>query len=172
MQKYRFLTRLRRTAMSLMTVGLVVVIVACSSIDCPLNNTVYTNYKVMKTETQPDTLKDTLTIWTSRPGMTDSIIVNRNLNTTALKLPISYMNDKDVLFFQFKTQDGGVCVDTVTVSKTNTPHFESVDCSPNYFHEITGIMSTHNRIDSIVIMNKTVNYDAKDNFYIYFKRNN
>lgn len=142
---------------------------ACSSIDCPLNNTVYTNYKLMKTDIVPDTLRDTLNIWVVRPGMTDSIIINRNLNTMSLKLPISFTNDVDVLCFQRKNGAGLMCIDTVRIAKTNTPHFESVDCAPNYFHEITAVTTTHNGIDSIAIKHKTVDYDAKDNFYIYFK---
>ena len=145
------------------------VVSACSSIDCPLNNTVYANYKLMKTDIVPDTLRDTLNIWAVRIGMTDSIIVNRNINTMSLKLPVSFTNDVDVLCFQRKNDADFMCIDTVRIEKNNTPHFESVDCAPNYFHEITSVTTTHNGIDSIVIKQKTVDYDAKDNFYIYFK---
>lgn len=53
--------------------------------------------------------------------------------------------------------------------KGNYPHFESVDCGAAYFHKITEVKTTHNYIDSIVINNKEVNYDAsKAHFYIYF----
>ena len=59
--------------------------------------------------------------------------------------------------------------DTVTVKKENYSHFESVDCGPSFFHTITDVKTTHNYIDSIVINNKEVNYDAsKAHFYIYF----
>ena len=64
-------------------------------------------------------------------------------------------------------------LDTVTVTKENHPHFESVDCSPAYFHTITAVSTTHNAIDSVVIKNPDVNYDtSKKHFYIYFKHRN
>ncbi|MDO5446357.1 MAG: DUF6452 family protein [Prevotellaceae bacterium] len=153
-------------------VVMMTIITACSSIDCPLNNTVYTNYKLMKANMTPDTLRDTLYVLTARPMTTDSLLINRNLNTTSLKLPISYTNDEDVLYFYIKPAEGRSTIDTIRIAKTNTPHFESVDCAASYFHEITNVTTTHNRIDSVVVKDKIVNYDAKDNFYIYFKARN
>ena len=61
-------------------------------------------------------------------------------------------------------------VDTVRIKKENFAHFESVDCQAAYFHEITSVMTTHNIIDSIVIKNPNVNYDATTaHFNLYFK---
>lgn len=147
------------------------VVTACSSIDCPLNNTVYANYMVKNAELQPDTLKDTLYVWTPRKvaELGDTVLINRNVKTTAFSLPVSYANDVDVLCFLRQTVQHTSLLDTVWVYKTNTPHFESVDCSPNYFHEITDVKLTHNGIDSIAVANKIVNYDQRENFYIFFK---
>ena len=39
---------------------------ACSSIDCPLNSLVYTQYQLMNAAGRVDTLADTLTISTKR----------------------------------------------------------------------------------------------------------
>lgn len=146
-------------------------VTACSSIDCPLNNTVYTIYVLKNAELKPDTLKDTLYVWTPRQvtELGDTVLLNRSVRTTTFSLPMSYVNDVDVLCFLRQTTKQTLLLDTVWVYKTNTPHFESVDCSPNYFHEITDVKLTHNGIDSIVIASKTVNYVPKDNFYIYFK---
>ena len=56
------------------------------------------------------------------------------------------------------------------VTKTNEPHFESVDCGLNYFHTLTGVRFTRHAIDSVVINQKSVNYDVSPkHFYIYFK---
>lgn len=141
---------------------MVMFIAACSSVDCPLNNTVYTKYKLMGRVT---TLPDTLTISTTRTNGTDSILLNQQVNTDSFSLPISYAQDEDVLYF--KTNN---LLDTVWVGKTNEAHFESVDCGVNYFHTLTGVRFTRNAIDSIIINNKTVNYDAsKTHFFIYFK---
>ena len=45
---------------------------ACSTLDCPLNNTVYTKYRLAGNIT---TLTDTLTISTNRIEGTDSVLI-------------------------------------------------------------------------------------------------
>ena len=102
---------------------MVLTVVGCSTLDCPLNNTTY----------------------------------------------MSYHQPEDVFYFEIRNRDHQVWKDTVTVKKENYSHFESVDCGPSFFHTITEVKTTHNYIDSIVINNKEVNYDAsKAHFYIYF----
>ena len=141
-------------------VFMVLAMVGCTSLDCPLNNTVYTKYKLMGDN---KTLKDTLTISTKKIEGTDSVLINKDVNVDSFSLPMSYSQNEDVLLFK----------DTVTVSKENRSHFESVDCSPSFFHTITDVKTTHNYIDSIVINQKEVNYDAsKAHFYIYFGNRN
>jgi hypothetical protein len=138
------------------------IIVSCSSVDCPLNNTVYANYKLMGKVT---TLTDTLTISTTKQDGFDSILINKQVNTDSFFLPISYGQDVDVLYFQTNS-----LVDTVWIEKTNHPHFESVDCGLNYFHTITRVRCTRHAIDSIVINQKEVTYDiSQQHFHIYFK---
>lgn len=104
---------------------------------------------------------------------TDSVLINKDVNVDSFSLPMSYSQNEDVLFFEIHTLSKQVFKDTVTVSKENRSHFESVDCSPSFFHTITGVKTTHNYIDSIVINQKEVNYDAsKAHFYIYFGNRN
>lgn len=137
-------------------------IMSCSSIECPLNNVVYTNYQLRGPVT---TLPDTLTISTMRTDGLDSVLINQQVNTDSFSLPVSYGKEEDVLFFRTNH-----LLDTVWVTKTNEPHFESVDCGLNYFHTLTGVRFTRHAIDSVVINHKSVNYDASPkHFYIYFK---
>lgn len=154
-------------------IAVALLVCACSSIDCPIQNTVYTTYKVYNRSEKVDTLRDTLTVYSKRVEGTDSVFLNKDIKVTDFSLPISYTADADTLFFQFKNVNSIIFNDTVTVSKTNTPHFESVDCSPSFFHTLTGLKYTKNRIDSIAIKNTTVSYDAsKEHFHIYLKSNN
>jgi len=145
----------------------------CSSLDCPLNNTVYSKYKLdgnIKQLTQ-----GTLTVFSHRINGEDTILLNMQENADSFMLPMSYSGHEDSLFFEVRNNDEErVFLDTVTVAKENHPHFESVDCSPSFFHTIVGIKTTHNLIDSIVIKQKDVNFDAtKTHFLIYFgTRNN
>ena len=142
-------------------VFMVLAMMGCTSLDCPLNNTVYTKYKLMG---------DNKTL---KIAGTDSVLINKDVNVDSFSLPMSYSLNEDVLFFEIHTLSKQVFKDTVTVSKENRSHFESVDCSPSFFHTITDVKTTHNYIDSIVINQKEVNYDAsKAHFYIYFGSRN
>lgn len=151
---------------------LLLLISSCSSIDCPLNSLVYTQYQLRNAAGEVDTLStDTLTISTTRADGNDSVVLNKSVRTTEFTLPISYANTQDVFFFELKdTLTKASTIDTVSVTKENTPHFESVDCAPAFFHTITSVTHTSHRIDSIVINNPEVNYDTtKKHLYIYFK---
>ena len=92
---------------------------ACSTLDCPLNNTVYTKYRLAGNIT---TLTDTLTISTNRIEGTDSVLINKDVNVDSFILPMSYSLLEDSLFFETRNADNRLLRDTVTVQKTNTPH--------------------------------------------------
>lgn len=147
---------------------------ACSSVDCPVQNTVYTVYHLYKSDGMRDTLSDTLSVSTTRRNGTDSVLLNRSVKTSSFELPISYNDPEDTLFFEIKdtTANSIAVYDTVYVKKDNQPHFESVDCNISFFHNITGVRWTTNAIDSITINKASVNYDAStEHFHIYFKTN-
>lgn len=137
---------------------------ACSSIECPVQNTVATIYAC------GDTLKDTLTVHIKQRGGKDTILLNKQINATGFKLPVSYQRAVDTLFFETTRL---AVVDTVWVEKVDLPHFESVDCGVSYFHELRSIRSTNKGIDSIVIVKSFVDYDPSNaHIRIYFKSRN
>ena len=143
-----------------------VAMVSCNSLDCPLNNTVYTKYRLAGDIT---TLADTLTISTNRQEGSDSVLINKDVKVDSFILPMSYSQPEDSFFFETRNIDHKVYIDTVVVKKLDHPHFESVDCKPSFFHTITDVTTTHHRIDSIVINHKDVTYDeTKPHFLIYF----
>lgn len=140
---------------------------SCSTIDCPLNNTVSTSYKL---KGALSTLADTLTITTPRMDGNDTVVLNRAIKIDSFILPISYSRPEDVFYFTMTNAENKKFIDTVRVTKENFPHFEAVDCPAAVFHKINRVTFTHNAIDSVVINNQHVNYDAtKAHFYIYFK---
>ena len=127
------------------------VLCACNTINCPLNNVVYVTFSMA------DTLKDSLTVWTILPDNTNDTLINREVNVTSMKLPA-----KDALY---KTTIN----DTIRISKDDQPHFESVDCGPVFFHTITDVSSTNHLIQSVTINNSKVDYDAsKTNIKIQY----
>lgn len=137
----------------------------CSSVDCPLHGTVHGVWTL-----DGDTLRDTLTVSTTRADGNDSVLLNRLTATTAFALPVSYGNAHDVFFFERADTAGRHAIDTVTVAKDDQPHFEAVDCNPVFFHTITAVTTTHHGIDSIVVAERNVNFDSSHaHFKIHFK---
>ena len=146
---------------------------ACSSIDCPVQNSVYTNYALYKADGTRDTLHDTLSVLTFTAAGQDTVVFNRGVGLTGFSLPISYVNPCDTFYFGLKQEsdDTQWIIDRVCINKLNTPQFESVDCQVAYFHTITSVETTHNFIDSIVINNPNVDYDTeRQHFRIYFTK--
>ena len=136
---------------------------ACASIDCPVNNIVETVYSLQKPDGTADTLGvDTLWIWTPRADGTDIVLINRLCGTkaTQFSIPVSYTQTEDVVCLQVQDTIGTGWKDTIWVTKENHAHFEGVDCKANYFHTITSARSTHRIIDSVIINKTEVNYDA------------
>lgn len=136
---------------------------SCSSIDCPVETRVAVQYEV------PDTLKDTLWVFTRRADGKDTLL-NRLVNTTHFSLPISYQNPEDTLFFVVADTSHVMTLDTVFVTKEDIPHFESVDCAAHFFHRLSSVRCTGIGIDSIIINTPLVDYDQKaTHLRIYFK---
>ena len=146
---------------------------ACSSIDCPVKNTVAVYYDMSQYndegELVADTLKDTLWVWTQRSDGKDTLL-NRLVDKTRFALPISYQHPEDMLVFAIRDTSLVYTLDTVWLKKEDIPHFESVDCAAHYFHELTGVRCTHNGIDSLVISTTSVTYDdAVTNLRVFLK---
>lgn len=166
-----------RGALGVLAVAFLVVhfqfLFSCTSIDCPVQTTVSVKYALMKADGTADTLGvDTMWAWTTRTDGNDTLVLNRLCGTsaTSFTLPVSINQPEDVFCLLLCDTTGNFWVDSVFVKKDDMPHFESVDCQAAFFHTLTGVRSTHNAIDSIVINNKSVTYDqSKTHIYIYLK---
>lgn len=154
----------------LLSALVVIFLVACSSIDCPVQNVVAVKYALMHGE-EADTLKDTVWVFSRRSDGTDTLLLNRGTGISSFSLQVSYSHPEDTLLVLLSDTTGRLTLDTVWLKKDDIPHFESVDCSAHFFHRLTAVRSTHESIDSIRIVNPTVNYDASiTNLYIYFHK--
>ena len=166
-----------REALAMLAVAFLIVhfpfVCSCTSIDCPVQNTVSVNYGLMKGDGTADTMGvDTLWAWTTRADGKDTLLLNRLCGTSATKftLPVSSNRPEDVFCLLLCDTTGNFWLDSVFVKKDDMPHFESVDCQASFFHTLTGVRCTHNALDSIVINNKSVTYDqTKTHIFIYIK---
>ena len=125
-------------------------IASCSSIDCPLKNTVSASCLFYNSETRAAaTVGDTLT------------------------LPMAYAGQADTLVFHISSTEASR-TDTLVLGHTNEAHFESIDCNSVIFHTITSLsllrgtdVSGLTRIDSVALVNPKVNYNEVTNINIF-----
>ena len=152
---------------------LALLVMACSSIDCPVDATVTTQYQIKNSDGTEHTLNDTMTVTSVRSDGKDTILYNKGIGISKFTLPVSYTHPEDVLVFQFDNNNNNLHItDTLWIKKYDYPHFESVDCNTTYFHTITDVKYTCNYIDSIVINNSSVTYDSQTvHLYLYPKSN-
>ena len=142
--------------------------VACSSIDCPLNNRTYMSMKLTGNKA---VLEDTLTIAIQRSADNpeeDTVLINRQTGLDSLSVPMSYARTEDVYYLTLVQKDTRKkTVDTIRVTKQNV---ESIDCAPAVFHTIEGVRFTQHAIEDIKINNNKVTYnDPKAHLLIYIK---
>lgn len=147
--------------------------IACTQIDCPVQNTVNTNYVLRKATGTADTLNtDTVWIWTRRADGTDTLLLNSLCGSaaTGFTLPISHTQPEDVFVLLLADTTQTYYMDTIRIKKDDMPHFESVDCQASYFHRLTAVSTTHHILDSVTINNPDVNYDpTTEHLYVYIK---
>ena len=74
---------------------------ACSSIDCPLNNKVYAQYKFAGDGMSDGTII-TVTTSLSQAEGDDSVLINKMEYADSISLPMSYARTEDVFYFKFE----------------------------------------------------------------------
>lgn len=157
------ITRVAQGVMACLVAQFLFLAFSCSSIDCPVQNTVELKCGVRQYDAEgllvADTLNDTLYVWTQRSDGKDTLLLNRGVGRTSFALPLSYSHPEDMFVFYITDTNHKWTVDTLWLKKDDFPHFESVDCSAHFFHRLTAVRSTHSRIDTVTIDNPSVTYD-------------
>lgn len=138
----------------------VTLVVSCSSIECPVNNMVESVYGFCDADGDEVAFADTLTVSTKLRSGVDSVILNKAVEVVEFKLPISQDHPEDELYFNFFGKDYDI-TDTIWIEKEDIPHFESIECHANFFHQLEAVRYTTHVIDSLVINKAFVDYDDK-----------
>lgn len=95
----------------------------------------------------------------------DSILYNNKKALTSIKLPLNYFATESKFSLKFNQ-----ITDTITVRYSNIDEYLSLECGYLRTHEIDTILSTSHYIDSIIIINPTVNATKAENIKIYHSR--
>ena len=147
---------------------------SCSNIDCPLDNVVSMQCNLYSSETKSAlTLTEVLSI---TPAGRDTTLLNMATNISSFLLPLKEAGERDTLLLHLSNAAGQRAVDTLFVSHTPHPHFESLDCPSSVFHTLTSVRATSHplaemplTIDSVALVRSIVNYDDVENVRIFLR---
>ena len=132
---------------------------ACSSEDCPINNTVQGKMAFYNSLGDAISINGILSMSVVRP-QGDSVILNKMMNAADVTFPLSYEFNGNIVVY-----------DTLYISHSNTPTLVSIDCGTAMFHTITAASSTHTLIDTLIINSPEVNYDERENIQVIYRTN-
>ena len=159
--------RFRHIALPLVMLLAMVGVVACSSEDCPINNTVMGKMAFYNEYGDAVSVNCMLSVSVVRP-QGDSVVLNQLYNAAQISFPLSYTQQTDTLIFDYNR---GAAYDTLYVSHTNIPTLVSIDCGTAMFHTITAAHSTHHVIDTLIIKSPKVDYDERENIQVIYRTN-
>ena len=146
----------------------------CSNIDCPLDNVVLAQAGLYSYETkQALKLTDSLTVTLPQTGMA---VLHRATGIQSFLFPLKEGAGCDTLLCRFSNSAGQQATDTLFLTHTPSPHFESLDCPPAVFHTLTSVRATSHSlgqmpltIDSVSVVRSSVNYDDIENIRIFLR---
>ena len=139
-----------------MAMAMVIVLMsACDLLNCTQADVSLLRIEIYDASGNKVMLPDTLTITTCG---TDSILVNRDLNTREILLPLSYHAPADTFILRYYGKYYSL-QDTLFVEKTNDLYFESPDCPTVMMHTIQGAFCTDEFLSSVEVANKKVNFE-------------
>ena len=139
-----------------MAMAMVIVLMsACDLLNCTQADVSLLKIEMYDASGNKVMLPDTLTIATCG---TDSVLVNRDLNTTEILLPLSYHAPADTFILRYYGKYYSL-QDTLFVEKTNDLYFESPDCPTVMMHTIQGAFCTDEFFSSVEVANKKVNFE-------------
>lgn len=91
---------------------------------------------------------------TGAPG--DSLLFKADQTVTNLYLPLRSSQESTSFFIRYMGE-GAPAADELTLRYTSEPFFVSEECGAMYFYRISSIETTHNVIDSVVVIDPLVN---------------
>lgn len=139
-----------------MAMAMVIVLMsACDLLNCTQADVSLLKIEMYDASGNKVMLPDTLTITTCG---TDSVLVNRDLNTTEILLPLSYHAPADTFILRYYGKYYSL-QDTLFVEKTNDLYFESPDCPTVMMHTIQDAFCTNEFLSSVEVANKKVNFE-------------
>jgi hypothetical protein len=138
-----------------------IVICSCSVQPCyeetdPLMNTI-----LLASGTGESARADSLRV--RGVSATDTVEFVNARTVTSFSLPLDPASDLSLFYI---TVNG--IHDTAVIYYTRLPHLVSPECGYTFISNITGVATTHNIIDTLIIENSKVDLDGKKNLHLFF----
>lgn len=104
---------------------------------------------------------DSLRVYTYRAADTLKFIDERG--TSFFSVPLDPAADESLFIITLN----GV-TDTAVIWYKRNPHLVSPECGYTLVSDITGLKTTHNIIDTLIIENKSVNLNGEKNLHLFY----
>ena len=144
-----------RKSVFLSLITILMLVSSCDLLNCTQADVSCLRMEVYDVAGTKVMLPDTLTI--TAYG-TDSVLINRDVNTREILLPLSYHAPADTFLIRYYGQYYSL-QDTLCIQKTNDLYFESPDCPTVMMHTILGVSCTDEFIGSVEVLSEKVNFE-------------
>lgn len=144
-------------------VSVLVLLTSCDLLNCTQADVSMLRMEIYDAAGNKVMLPDTLTI--SACG-TDKILVNRDVNTSEILLPLSYHAQRDTFIMRYYGKYYSL-QDTLFVEKTNDVYFESPDCPTVMMHTILGASCTNEFLASVEVVSEKVNFEEVTHLQLF-----
>lgn len=134
---------------------------ACSVQPCYEETDPMLNTLLLVSGTGATAKADSLRVYTYRE--TDTLKFVSLKGASSFSVPLDPANDESVFLI---TLNG--ITDTAEIRYQRNPHLVSPECGYTIVSEITGLTTTHNIIDTLIIDNKSVNLDGQTNLHLFY----
>ena len=95
---------------------------------------------------------------------TDSVIINRMTEVSAITLPLRYTADSTEFVFHYTAH----LTDTLVIRHTNTPYFVSMDCGYQMRQSITEERYTQRYLDSVYVSHPETSINGTENIQLFY----
>lgn len=138
---------------------------SCDLLNCTQADVRCLQIEIFDMNETPLELPDTLTVLACG---TDSVLVNRSLDTKDIFLPLSYHAPVDT-FILLNYGEGYTLRDTLFVAKSNDIYFESPDCPTVMMHTIKSVRCTNEYLDSVSLVDPKVNFTETTHIRLFVR---
>lgn len=141
--------------------SLTLLLVACSVQPCYEETDPMMNVIMLVSGTGETAEPDSLRVRGVSP--TDTIEFVDSRKSASFSVPLDPSADQSLFFITLN----GIS-DTAIISYTRHPHLVSPECGYTFISMISGLRTTHNIIDTLMIENNNVNLNGEKNLHLFY----